>query len=178
MKKIALFLICILFLSSCEVQTGGCTDPAAYNYESYVDFDDGTCVYSCEDVFAVNYQQLETYPVCRYQADVVFWLDLAAAQYFTDNSISFLDVWVGTTYIGTMPTNVGFLDAVSCDDSDIEPVYFIYEWEDALSANLSWTIRDGSGQIWYDGTDLALANNCLSLGLTYKKLKEFNNLVD
>ena len=45
-------------MNSCtEIETGGCIDPAAYNYESFADYDDGSCLYvvGCTDPAADNY---------------------------------------------------------------------------------------------------------------------------
>ena len=39
MKKIIFFLSLIFLFNSCDFETGGCTDPLAYNYESFADFD-------------------------------------------------------------------------------------------------------------------------------------------
>ena len=57
MKKLLLvLLVSIVFFSCSEVQTGGCTDILAYNYESFADFDDGTCIYEgCFDPEADNF---------------------------------------------------------------------------------------------------------------------------
>ena len=86
MKKIFLFSILAIFLNSCtEVETGGCIDPYAYNYESFADFDDGSCVYiGCSDPLAINYDMLyaTNYSFCIYNSDVVFFEDVAAAVYF------------------------------------------------------------------------------------------------
>ena len=52
MKKILLFSVLTIFLNSCtEVKTGGCIDPTANNYESFADFDDGSCTYIADVVF-------------------------------------------------------------------------------------------------------------------------------
>ena len=57
MKKTLFFIIICLALKSCDVniQTGGCIDPYAANYESFADYDDGSCLYSCNDPYAINY---------------------------------------------------------------------------------------------------------------------------
>ena len=116
-----------------------------------------------------------SYPVCEYEGDVVFYLDYAAAQEFTDLSIPYLDVFVGNDLAGSMPTNIGFLTSVSCTDIDPEPVYFLYQWENEISTDMTWTVRDGTGFIWYSGTDIVLANNCLSMQLTWSMIKEYQN---
>ena len=69
-----------------------------------------------------------------------------------------------------MPTNVGFTSAVECNGPDNEPIDFIYQWEDFSNTNLIWTVRDGLGTIYFQGTDNVIANNCLSLGLSMKYL--------
>ena len=178
MKKIIyVSILSALIFSACEKKTeiGGCTDLTAINYESFVDYDDGSCLYECDDPFAINYLITTNYPICEYEADVVFYLDVPAAVYFTNEGIPFLDVYVGNDLAGTMPANVGFTSTVLCDDLDPEPVHFIYQWDDAQSTTLSWTVRDGTGHIWYDGTDAIICNNCLSLQLTYKKIKEYQD---
>ena len=178
MKKIIyVSILSALIFSACEKKTeiGGCTDLTAINYESFVDYDDGSCLYECDDPFAINYLITTNYPICEYEADVVFYLDVPAAVYFTNEGIPFLDVYVGNDLAGTMPANVGFTSTVLCDDLDPEPVHFIYLWENELSTTLTWTVRDLAGFIWYSGTDIVVANNCLSLQLTMKKIKEYQN---
>jgi len=179
MKKIiCVSILSALIFSACEKsKTGGCIDPAAYNYESWADYDDGSCLYECNDPYATNYLVTTNYPVCEYEGDVVFYLDVPAAVYFTNESIPYLDVYVGNDLAGSMPTNTGFTSTVLCDDLDPEPepVHFTYQWENVQSTTLPWTVRDGTGFIWYDGTDIVLANNCLSLQLTWSMIKEYQD---
>ena len=175
-KLIYVTILSALIFSACkETETGGCIDSLAINYESWADYDDGSCLYQCDDPYATNYNVTTNYPVCEYEGDVVFYLDVPAAQEFTNLGIPFLDVYVGNDLAGSMPTNVGFTSTVTCTDTDPEPVYFIYQWENEQTTDLTWTVRDGTGFIWYDGTNLLIANNCLSLQLTMKKIKEYQN---
>mgnify|MGYP001483413450 CR=1 FL=1 len=53
MNKVFFSLITATILISCgvEVETGGCVDPNASNYESFADFNDGSCIYNADVVF-------------------------------------------------------------------------------------------------------------------------------
>ena len=76
MKKIiCVSILSALIFSACEKsQTDGCIDPLAINYESWADYDDGSCLYQCDDPYATNYNVTTNYPVCEYEVDVVFYL--------------------------------------------------------------------------------------------------------
>jgi len=55
MKKILLFSILAIFLNSCsDSRSRGCTDPYAYNYESFADYDNGSCAFQADVVFFYN----------------------------------------------------------------------------------------------------------------------------
>ena len=175
-KLIYVTILSALIFSACtETETGGCIDAFAINYESWADYDDGSCLYECDDPYAINYNITTNYPVCEYEGDVVFYLDVPAAQEFTNLVIPFLDVYVGNELAGSMPTNIGFTSTVTCTDTDPEPVYFIYQWENEQTTDLTWTVRDGTGFIWYDGTNEVLANNCLSLQLTWSMVQAYQD---
>ena len=173
---LTLAIFCIFTFSACEeAEQGGCTDPLAENYESWADYNDGSCIFQCNDPFATNYNILMNNLVCEYEGDVVFYLDYQAAQEFTNLNIPYLDVYVGNDLAGSMPTDIGFLSSVSCDDTHPEPVYFLYLWEDEMSTDMTWTVRDGLGQIWYSDTDIVLANNCLPLQLKWSMIKAYQD---
>ncbi len=177
MKKIIyVSIISALVFSACEKsETGGCTDHYAINYESWADYDDHSCLYECDDPYATNYLLTTNYPVCEYEADVVFYEDVAAATYFDLLGINWLDVWVGNEYVGTLQANLGFTSKPDCYPIDPDAVHFTYQWEDASSTTFTWSVMDASGQIHYSGNDLILANNCLKMGLTWKKIKEYQD---
>ena len=180
MKKILLFSVLAIFLKSCtEVETGGCIDPYAYNYESFADFDDGSCVYiGCSDPLAINYDMLyaTNYSFCIYNSDVVFFEDVAAAVYFDNLGIQFLDISVEGVYVGTLQANLGFTYIPDCYPADPDAVNFTLEWEETTTtsqATFTWIVRDEFGQIHYSGTETILANDCLAMELTWKKIQEY-----
>ncbi len=51
MKKILLFSTLAILFNSCRIETEGCTEPAAINYERNADFDDGSCIFEADLVF-------------------------------------------------------------------------------------------------------------------------------
>lgn len=52
---LALAVLCIFTFSACEETTQrGCIDPLAINYESWADYDDGSCLYEADVVFFYN----------------------------------------------------------------------------------------------------------------------------
>ncbi len=147
--------ICILTFSACDVETGGCTDHAAINYESFADYDDGSCFY---------------------QSDVVFYEDVAAAVYFDAQNVNFLDIYVEGDYVGTLQANLGFTYTPDCFPIDPDAVHFTLEWDNAPATSFTWTVRDGTGYMWYNGTETVVPNDCTPMQLSWKKIKEFNNL--
>ena len=176
MKKIIFLLSLIFLFNSCDFETGGCTDPLAYNYESFADFDDGTCLFiGCTDPVAINYNTLynNNIPLCIYSSDVVFFEDVAAATYFDMLGIQFLDIYIEGTYVGTLQANLGFTYVPDCFPEDPDAVHFAIEWENSQTTSFTWTVRDEFGQIQYQGTDAIIANDCLAMELTWKKIQEY-----
>ena len=110
---------------------------------------------------------------CEYEADVVFYEDVAAAVYFDNLGINFLDVYVGNDYVGTLNATLGFTYTPNCYPIDPDAVHFTLQWFDTQSSTFTWSVRDGSGQIHYNGTDIILANNCLPMELTFKKIQKY-----
>tara|TARA_B100001758_G_C18270606_1_gene536156 strand:- start:114 stop:680 length:567 start_codon:yes stop_codon:yes gene_type:complete len=183
MKKIFLLLTICTFLSSCTKDKGidGCTDSYAVNYNPNANYEDGSCLYECADPYAVNFNILSPYYGCEYEADVIFYLNEFASDYFSSMGISLLDVWVENQYVGTLNTNLYINGGIpNCtDDYGTAAVNFILAWNDQnLSSNFwettfNWSVRDPSGFIHYNGTDLALSGNCLPMMLSLKKIQEY-----
>ena len=151
MKKILLFSFLAIFLNSCtEIETSGCIDPYAYNYESFADYDDGSCLYT---------------------SDVVFYEDVAAAVYFDILGVEWLDLSVDGIYIGTLDATLGLTYVADCFESDA--IVFALDWVDASSSSFTWVIRDETGFIHYEGIEVVLPNDCLPIGLTFKKITDY-----
>ena len=128
MKKLIYLLMAVsLIFTACKKEVEeGCTDVTAINFNPSAEENDGSCLYECNDPYATNYLVTTNYPVCEYEADVVFYLTVAGAQWITNQGVPFLDVYVGNDLAGSMPANAGFTSAVLCTNTDPNPVHFIY----------------------------------------------------
>ena len=154
MKKILLILtISILTLESCMERTviiDGCTDPVAINYNFNSDYDNGSCIYI---------------------SDIVFYEDVAAAIYFDILGVKWLDLSIDGEYIGTLDATLGLTYTPYCNE--IDAIAFSLEWENSHSSSFTWVIRDENGFKHYEGAEVVLPNDCLPIGLTYKKIQNY-----
>jgi hypothetical protein len=136
---------------------------------------------ACNDPYALNYNELSEFfqTYCQYIADVTFYLDVSGASYFDNLGVQFLDIYVEGSYVGTLQGNLGFSFIPDCDPPDPDAVNFSVQWDNnntISNTSFTWTVRDGSdGFIYYQGTDLISANDCLTLGLSNKKILDYLN---
>lgn len=160
--------------SNCILPLSGCTDVAAYNYEPIANTSDSTsCLYICEDIQAVNYNDTVAYDVCEYESSIVVWLDETASQYFDSLSIPILRVNVGNEQIPGAIATQNFYSDVECIDTIIGLIHYSYKWEDSLTTTVTFTVLDGTNTIMFQSTEAVLANGCVKLLLTRNKIEDY-----
>ena len=66
-KLIYLFMAVSLVFTACKKEIEeGCTDTAAINFNPNAEEDDGSCLYQCDDPYAINYLITTNSPACEY----------------------------------------------------------------------------------------------------------------
>ena len=144
-------IISVLTFNACvEVETAGCIDPDAINYNHHADYSDGSCIYN---------------------SDIVFYEDVAAAVYFNTIGVEWLDLYVNGVYIGTLDATLGLTYIADCFETDA--IVFVLEWENSHSSSFNWVIRDETGFIHYSESQVVFPNECLPIGLTFKKIQDY-----
>tara|TARA_B110000196_G_scaffold34971_1_gene26339 strand:+ start:181 stop:792 length:612 start_codon:yes stop_codon:yes gene_type:complete len=189
MKKILLLSALAIFLNSCsDIETPGCIDPAAYNYESFADYDDGSCLYilGCTDPEADNYNPdagLEPLNGCDYSCEVVWYLTQSTAVFMINEGIDYYHFFLkdSDNSFGSIGNQWAWDFAPDCTPQlDFSTLVIIYEWEGNYDSNasiLQWEAWADDGSIIlildYEGDEIVYPNECISIGLTSQQLKTY-----
>ena len=154
MKKILLLSLSLITLISCEtnsIPVEGCTDPNAINYNPQADINNNSCDFT---------------------GDIIFYLDAAAGIYLYNEGVFEInenDEWAEK---GTQYNNGGFYTSETppnCFDNFFT-THSEY-WSNNSYTSISWRAIDENNYEWYGTTTNLVANECLSMELTAKKLK-------
>ena len=183
MKKILLFSVLSIFLNSCsDSRHEGCTDPGALNYESYADYDDGTCIYGCADQLADNYNPYaidESLDICDYSCNVVYYLDYAASQYMINWGISYYSFYdYQGNWIGDITNDFWWTSPPNClpqsDGSTLTKTLFWYGNYGSNTATFEWSAYPDDGPIAdMIGYFTVYPNYCFAIDLSKKKIQEY-----
>jgi len=154
MKKILLFSLSLITLISCEtnpIPIEGCTDPNAINYNNQADINNNSCDFT---------------------GDILFYLNQESGIYLYNEGVEKLTFFINGNNIGSQYNNGGFYTSQTppnCFDNFFTTgsVY----WENNSYTTISWEAIDETGYVWYGTTTNLEANECLSMELTAKKLK-------
>lgn len=189
MKKILLFSSLIIFLNSCsDIKTGGCIDPYASNYDTFADYDDGSCEYimGCTDPLANNYDPqagLEPLNGCDYSCEIVWYLTPSAGEFMLEWGIDYYYFFlqnenlsfgsIGNNWIWDSPPDCQY----QTDGSTLVQTFYWSGNYDNFEAIVEWEAWADDGTtiliLDYEGADIVYPNECISIGLTATKIKDY-----
>jgi len=188
-KLIYVTILSALTFSACEKsKTGGCIDPAAYNYESFADYDDGSCLYilGCTDPLADNYDPqagLEPLNGCDYSCDVVWYLTVSAAVFMDQWNIDYYHFFLKNenTSFGYLGAGTAYSYVPDCiPQLDASTLVETFSWQgnyDSSAGILQWEAWGDDGAniliLDYESDEIVYPNECLAIGLSSKKLKAY-----
>jgi hypothetical protein len=188
MKKIIyVSIISAVIFSGCEkIETGGCIDPLAVNYESWADYDDGSCLYvwGCTDPEADNWNPeavMEEMNECEYSCNVVYYLDYSAAQYMNNWGISYYEFYDYNGFdLGYITSNYYWTSPPNCiPQTDGSTLTASLSWDGNYGSNTaiySFSAYPDDGPIPdYDGTFVVYPNECISVELSQQQIQDYKD---
>ena len=146
MKKILLLSLSLITLNSC-------------------DFPDPIPVEGCTDTDNNS---------CDFTADILFYLNQDAGIFLYNQGVDKITFLIDGNSIGSQYNNGGFFT------SETPPICFdeffttgsVY-WSESSYNTITWEAIDENGIVWYNQNTTLVANECLKMELTSKKLKLF-----
>ena len=158
MKRINLIVLaCIaIVFSSCDSSIRGCTDTFAINYDNYADYDDGSCVFEVDVVFALDANSAAYLNADEFATEVAYYID---GDYIGS------DIW---------NSNIGFPFAIpgisepNCYETGY--VSFTYSWSGSNNTTFFYqAIPNGGIFEWEDNVTLNKQFSCVYIPLTLTK---------
>ena len=162
MKKLLLISSIIIFFNSCgDSRTQGCTDIYGVNYNSSADYDNGSCIYEVDVVFALDGNS------SAYLNDDDYATEVA---YYIDNDISAIgfDYWNSIT---GFPFAIPGITPPYCYEAGYTS--FTYSWTAANNSTFYYqAIPDGGIFQWEGDVTLNKQDDCIYIPLTLAKKSE------
>tara|TARA_B110000003_G_scaffold273229_1_gene310555 strand:- start:1561 stop:2142 length:582 start_codon:yes stop_codon:yes gene_type:complete len=183
-KLLVILISSLFFLTSCEIEVGGCIDQFAYNYDPLADYDDGSCLYysGCMDPAAINYDPaagIEPFSACDYSCDVVYYLEYDLALSMSLIGPSYYAFWDNNNQpIGIISGNIlnGWSSPPNCTplSSTLTTTLTWSGNSGNSSASFGWAAYPNDGPIAdFQGSFYVYPNECTSVGLSLVKIQEF-----
>ncbi|MAX06003.1 MAG: hypothetical protein CMD19_06170 [Flavobacteriales bacterium] len=159
MKNLLLFIIIVSLISSCsDSKTQGCTDLYAINYNPSVDYDNGSCIYEVDIVFALDGNSAAYLNADEYATEVAYYID-------NDGIPVGIDYW--DPIIG-FPFAIPTINPPLCYQSGYTS--FTYQWSGAISTSFSYEAIPNGGIFDWIGTELVYnSDQCIYIPLTLAK---------
>lgn len=167
MKNLLFLTITAIFLSSCsDSKTQGCTDLYAINYNSSADYDNGSCTYEVDVVFALDGNAAAYLNQDPYATEVVYYISEDDIVY---NPIG-ADTWNSTT---GFPFAIPAINPPIC--YELGYTSFTYQWSGSNNAIFYYEAipdDDEIGIYWSDNVFVNKSDQCIYIPLELsKKLK-------
>ena len=162
MRLITLLSFIIILFSACDSSNRGCTDIWAINYDSYADYDDGSCVFEVDVVFALDANSAAYLNADDYATEV---------EYYIDNNYIGSDLW---NSINGFPFAIPGVSEPNCYETGYTS--FTYSWSGSNNSTFFYeAIPNGGIFQWEDYITLNKQFDCVYIPLTLAKRLEKNS---
>ena len=167
MKNILLLLSISIFISSCssDSRSEGCTDPYAINYQSYADYDDGSCIYEVDVVFALDGNASAYLNADDDATEVAYYID-------NDTYPVGVDTWNSIT---GFPFAIPTINPPACYQMGYTS--FTYSWTGSKSTTFYYEAIPNGGIFEFVG-NMVIYNSdlCIYIPIEFSKKSENSSL--